>query len=164
MAELVKHLNHPAPEVRRAAIHDLSAAEGDAVAMLIAALANAELKTQHAGVRDALVAMGKTSIPPLVAAVAADDASVAVQAIECLGRIKDREALDYLFGPALGQDAVRRDAAMTAIASIAGRKPAARNREAAGEGCGRVSRGRCDCRRTVAIKWRSGNGTPPNGR
>jgi hypothetical protein len=124
MAELVKHLNHPAPEVRRAAIHDLSAAEGDAVAVLIAALANAELQAQHTGVRDALVAMGKTSIPPLVAAVAADDASVAIQAIECLGRIKDREALDYLFGPALGQDAARRNAAMAAIASISGRKPA----------------------------------------
>ncbi len=123
LAELIELLNHSASEVRRAAIHDLSAAEGDAVAMLIAALADENRNDQHAGIRAALVAMGRTSIPALSAAVAADDEAVAVAAIESLGRIRDRAATVYLLGPAVGSDASRRDAALAAITAIVGRTP-----------------------------------------
>ncbi|MEX2185726.1 MAG: hypothetical protein WD875_02985 [Pirellulales bacterium] len=123
LAELIELLNHPAAEVRRAAIYDLSAAEGDAVALLIAALADENRKDHHAGIRDALVAMGRISIPPLSAAVVADDDAVAVAAIESLGRIRDRTATVYLLGLAVGDDASRRKAAIDALAAIVGRTP-----------------------------------------
>lgn len=125
LAELIQLLNHPAKSVRRAAIDDLAAAEGDAVSLLIAALADENLKDRHAGIRDALVAMGRTSIPPLAAAVQADDDAVAVAAIESLGRIGDRSASVYLLGPAAGDNAARRQAALAALTKIVGRTPTA---------------------------------------
>lgn len=122
LARSIEALGHPAAEVRRQAMHDLAAAENDAVALLIATLADETQKQRHAGVRDALVALGQISVPGLAAAVTADDA-VALAAIDCLGRIGDGGAMIYLFGPAAGHDAARRTAATAALKRIAGREP-----------------------------------------
>lgn len=123
LARLIEALGHPAAEVRRQAMHDLAAAENDAVALLIATLADEAQKQRHAGVRDALVALGQTSVPGLAAALTAEDDAVALPAIDCLGRIGDRGAMVYLFGPAAGKYEPRRNAAIAALARIAGREP-----------------------------------------
>jgi hypothetical protein len=123
LAELVKQLGHKAAEVRRVAMHELAAAEGDAVAMLIASLSNPAVAEQHAGIRDALVSLGKTSIPPLAAVVTAEDSALAIAAIDCLGRIGDKSAIVYLLGPMLSSDANRRAAAAKSLSMLSGREP-----------------------------------------
>jgi CheY-like chemotaxis protein len=123
ISKAIEALGHSAVEVRRVAIHNLASAEDDAVAMLLAALADEAQKDRHPGIREALIALGQTSATGLAAAVTAPDDTVAIAAIDCLGQIRDRSAMIFLLGPACGEHAARRTAALAALKHIARREP-----------------------------------------
>jgi hypothetical protein len=116
------------PTARREAIIELAEADRLGAAALVAALADAERNQQHAAIRDALVALEKRSIEPLVAALDSPDPTVQAQAAECLGRIGDRSAVFSLLAPALAGDAKMEvvAAAGTALHDLIGQAPSRR--------------------------------------
>ncbi len=120
----IDSLADPSLSRRRAAFHDLQAAQTDAVLALLAVLADPKQAAKHAVCREALVGMDGDSRQPLLATLESKDDALRAQTIEVLGRLKSEDALPLLAGLAESakSEAVQ-SAARQAVLRIAGRMP-----------------------------------------
>jgi hypothetical protein len=122
--DAIAKLAGPDSVTRAAALRILREAGEEGIIALIHALADASLKADRAAVRDALTLLGRDSIEPLIAALAAPQANVRADAATVLGRLKAREAAMYLVGLAAAPDATPdREAAIQALAQFTDRIP-----------------------------------------
>jgi len=125
MAEEVKQLQDPSPEVRARAMAKLQRAHAAAVGALIAVLADPQRAGEHRAVRAALAAMRGDAIDPLAEIIQRADAALAIQAIQSLAEMRATQAIVYLYSPALAaqSDANVRAAARAAIMQLQGALP-----------------------------------------
>jgi len=125
----VEQLSDSSPSSRRAAFRILQQGGTASVAPLVTALADTGRADEHAVVRDALVALGRDSTPPLVAALETPDPALKAQLIAVLARLEAREAMSFVFAPALADDSdpALKNAARQALIALLGRVPSARD-------------------------------------
>lgn len=84
---------------RDEAIVELKNAGSLSVAPLVEVLANANLPEAQAHARDALVALGKDAVEPLIGVLESSDANLKVQAIAVLTRLNASRVIPYLLRP-----------------------------------------------------------------
>ena len=127
LAEEIKQLQDPSPEVRAAAMTRLQRAHGAAVAALIAVLADPQRAGEHAAVRRALAAMRGDAIDPLADILERADPEFMVEAIRALAEMHASQATVYLYVPALAEesDLRVRESARAAIRQLQGALPTA---------------------------------------
>ncbi|MEI8375028.1 MAG: hypothetical protein WCJ35_19560 [Planctomycetota bacterium] len=125
IAEQIKQLQDPAPEVRSRARGSLQGARGAGVNALIAVLADPQRAAEYAAVRSALVAMRGDAIEPLADIVQHAEPEFMIQAIKALADMRATQATVYLFVPALSEESdVRvRAPAREAIVKLMGQLP-----------------------------------------
>ena len=125
IAEQIKQLQDPSPEVRARALASLQAAHGAGANALIAVLADPQRAAEHAAVRAALAAMRGDAIDPLADIIERAEPEFMIQAIEALAQMRATQATVYLFVPALSEESdVRvRAPAREAIVQLMGRLP-----------------------------------------
>ena len=126
LRELVARLSDPAPEVRRSAVVDLRSVGADAVAPLLAALADGARADEHAAIQGALVALGGEAVEPLIGALDAPPAALRARVIEVLGQLNHPRAVMYLIRPYAdpASSDEEREAAGQALLRIVGETPA----------------------------------------
>ncbi|MBI3462809.1 MAG: hypothetical protein HY000_07080, partial [Planctomycetes bacterium] len=100
----VEQLGDASPGSRRAAFRILSQGGTASVAPLVAALADAGRANQHPIVRDALVALGRDVLPPVLGAVEAPDPALQTHLIAILARLRAGEAVPFLLAAAAAED------------------------------------------------------------
>ncbi len=125
IAEQIKQLQDPSPEVRTRALASLQAAHGAGANALIAVLADPQRAAEYAAVRAALVAMRGDAIDPLADIIERAEPELMIQAIETLAQMRATQATVYLFVPALseGSDLRVRAPARAAIVQLMGQLP-----------------------------------------
>ncbi|MGA2253992.1 MAG: hypothetical protein ABSG53_04965, partial [Thermoguttaceae bacterium] len=125
IAEQIKQLQDPSPDVRLRAVASLRAARGAGVNALIGALADPQRAVEHAAVRAALVAMRGDSIDPLADIIERAEPELMIEAIRALAQMRATQATVYLFVPALSEESdVRvRAPARAAIVQLLGQLP-----------------------------------------
>ena len=125
IAEQIKQLQDPSPEVRARALASLQAAHGAGANALIAVLADPQRAAEYAAVRAALVAMRGDAIDPLADIIERAEPEFMIQAIEALAQMRATQATVYLFVPALSEesDLRVRAPAREAIVQLMGRLP-----------------------------------------
>lgn len=112
--ELINKLSDTATQT--AALRGLREAGDAGVVALIHSLADDTFKPDRPAVRNALVALGRDTIEPLTAALAAPLPETRADAAIVLGRLKTRRAIPYLIGlAAVGADSPDRAAARDAL-------------------------------------------------
>jgi len=123
--ELVKDLSDPSVGVSRTALSELRRAGVAALPVIIRALADPNRSTEHAHLREALVALGKISIEPLIGMLESPEENARLQAMTVLGQLDARRAVLYLVGPYLSDEESPRikQAAGKAIKRIVGAVP-----------------------------------------
>jgi hypothetical protein len=127
LAEEIKQLQDPSPEVRARAIAKLKQAHAAAVDALIVVLADTKRAGEHAAVRTALAAMRGDAIDPLAEIIERADPEFAIEAIRALADMRATQAIAYLFVPALAEesDLRVREPARAAIKQLQGSLPTA---------------------------------------
>ena len=126
LARLIAQLDSPDAAVRRAAIVDLREGKTDAVAALLAALADPQRAEQHPQLKVALREMGSMAVGPLMGAMTTNDPRLKADAIELLGALGANEATMFLVGPSVAADDPQvRDAARLALERLLGAAPSA---------------------------------------
>ncbi len=127
LAEEIKQLQDPSPEVRTRAIAKLKQAHGAAVDALIAVLADPQRAGEHAAARAALAAMRGDAIDPLAEIIERADPEFMVEAIRTLAEMRASQAIVYLYVPALADesDLRVREPARAAIRQLQGSLPTA---------------------------------------
>jgi hypothetical protein len=127
LAEEIKQLQEPSPEVRGRAIAKLKQAHSAAVGALIAVLADPQRAGEHAVVRAALAAMRGDAIDPLAEIIERADPEFMVEAIRALAEMRASQAIVYLYVPALAEesDLRVREPARAAIKQLQGSLPTA---------------------------------------
>ena len=125
IAEQIKQLQDPLPEVRSRALASLQGAHATGVSALIAVLADPQRAAEHAAVRAALAAMRGDAIDPLADIIERAEPELMIEAIKALAQMRATRATVYLFVPALsGESDVRvRAPAREAIVKLTGRLP-----------------------------------------
>jgi hypothetical protein len=125
LAEQIKQLQDPSPEVSGRALAGLQGAHGTGVSALIAVLADRQRAAERAVVRAALVAMRGDAIDPLADVLQRAEPDLMIQAIKALAQMRATQATVYLFAPALAEESdVRvRAPAQEAIVQLMGRLP-----------------------------------------
>ncbi len=125
LAEEIKQLQDPSPDVRGRAIVKLKQAHGAAVDALIAVLADPQRAGEHAAVRAALAAMRGDAIDPLAEIIERADPEFMVEAIRALAEMRASQAIVYLYVPALAEesDLRVREPARAAIRQLQGNLP-----------------------------------------
>ena len=104
LAEQIKQLQDPSPEVRARALAGLQGAHGAGVNALIGVLADPQRAAEHAAVRAALVAMRGDAINPLADIIERADPDLTIEAITALAQMRATQATVYLFVPALSEE------------------------------------------------------------
>ena len=127
MAEEIKQLQDPSPEIRARAIAKLKQAHGAAVDALIAVLADPQRASEHAAARAALAAMRGDAIDPLAEIIEHAEPEFMVEAIRTLAEMRASQAIVYLYAPALADesDLRVREPARAAIRQLQGNLPTA---------------------------------------
>ncbi len=127
LAEEIKQLQDPSPDVRARAIAKLKHAHGAAVDALIQVLADPQRAGEHASVRTALAAMRGDAIDPLAEILERADPEFMVEAIQALAEMRASQAIVYLYVPALAEesDLRVREPARAAIRQLQGSLPTA---------------------------------------
>jgi len=125
IAEQIKQLQDPSPDVRSRALSGLRAGHGASVSALIGVLADPRRAGEHAAVRAALVAMRGDAVEPLADILERAEPELMIEAIRALAEMRATEATAYLFAPALSDESdVRvRAPARTAIVRLMGQLP-----------------------------------------
>jgi hypothetical protein len=125
IAEQIKQLQDPSPEVRGRALTSLRGAHGAAVSALIAVLADPQRASENQAVRDALAAMRGDAIDPLADILERAEPDLMIQAIEALAQMRATKATVNLYVPALSEecDLRVRAPARQAILQMMGRIP-----------------------------------------
>jgi hypothetical protein len=125
IAELIKQLQDPSADNRRAAFSGLMAARGAAVSAMIEVLADATRKAEHPAIRAALAAMGRQAVDPLLAVLDRADPELKTQAIAILSDLKAPVLQLFLFRPYFSResDAKLRAAAGAALRKLGGAMP-----------------------------------------
>jgi hypothetical protein len=125
IAGLVQQLQDPSPEKRLEAIVGLQQSQEAAIGPLLAVLADPKRDAEHAGVRAALVEMGRLVRDPLLAMIEQADPKVAVQAIKVIGTMQDPKVRLCLLYPCVSDksDPAVREAAAAALKQLAGSLP-----------------------------------------
>jgi len=125
MEPLIAELSHSDRAIRRSAFAELRRGGAQAVAPLMAVLADESRAAEHNSIRLALVALGEAAAEPLIGWLESDHVELKAEAVAALGRIGSRRALIYLVRPALDQRVDRRlaTAARTALANMTGSLP-----------------------------------------
>ena len=100
IAGLVEQLKSPSLGVRQQAVSELRKGGTASVVVLVGVLADPARAADHEAARAGLAALGNESIPPLLGALAAPDASLKVHLIDVLRRLRADEAIPYLLEPA----------------------------------------------------------------
>lgn len=126
LAEEIKQLQDPSPEVRAAAVTSLQRAHGAAVEALIAVLADPQRTGEHAAVRHALAALRDDAIEALAEIAQHANPELAIEAIRALAEMRATQAAVYLYVPALAIESDERvaGAASVAIKQLQGSLPA----------------------------------------
>ncbi len=122
---LVRDLSDPSYGIRQAAFRGLSEAGDAAVEPMVQALADGSRNAEHKNIRDALVALGRDVIEPLIGVLQSSDDALVAQAISVLGRSNANRAVLYMIRPFASpksNDALR-DAATDALRRIVGEVP-----------------------------------------
>ena len=127
LAEEIKQLQDPSPDVRARAVIKLKQAHGTAVDALIRVLADPQRAGEHAAVRAALAAMRGDAIDPLAEIIERADPEFMVEAIRTLAEMRAAQAIVYLYVPALAEesDLRVREPARAAIRQLQGSLPTA---------------------------------------
>lgn len=122
---LVKDLSDPSLGVSRTALSELRRSGVAALPVMIRALADSSRADEHTHLREALVALGKIAVEPLIGMLESPDQNARLQAITVLGQLDARRAVLYLVGPYLSDEASPRikQAAGKAIKQIVGAVP-----------------------------------------
>lgn len=117
---------------RQDAISELQNAGVNAVAPLVAILADAKQPKQQAFARDALVALGEVAVPPLLGVLEATDEELRVQAIAVLTRLRTPRVIVHLLRPAHDPDEQPRVQAIAreALQRLNGKVPSKQDAEA----------------------------------
>jgi HEAT repeat protein len=124
LAAAVKQLGAPSPDAQRDALATLHDGGPYSAAPLLAALADPVQASIHPLARGALMMLGSEAIKPLSAAVADGDPARAVQAIDALAAIGNKESAIYLLAPYFGAgNSQVREAAGEAIRQLLGSTP-----------------------------------------
>ena len=116
VAELIKLLQDSSAENRSAAFSGLMDARGAAVAAMIEALADPARAAEHLQIRNALAAMGRQAVDPLLGIIDQADVKLKIQAIAILGELKAPGLQLFLFKPYLSKNS---DPAVRAAAGAA---------------------------------------------
>jgi CheY-like chemotaxis protein len=98
LAELVERLSDPSAETQRQAMAELLGAHEFAVPPLVVALNDPAKRATHAHAIDALVALGRDAVGPLVATLHGPDSNAKLAAIEALVRMRASEAAPHFVG------------------------------------------------------------------
>ncbi len=104
LAQQIKQLQDPLPDVRAQAMKNLQGAHEVAVSALIAVLADPTRASEHPVVRSALAAMRGDAIDPLAEILDRADPDLMIQAIDALAEMKAAKATAYIMAPALSED------------------------------------------------------------
>lgn len=108
-----------APQEEADAIIELRNAKADAVPPLLQILADTMRARIHANVLVALIQVGEPAIPVLQAALESDNANIRSYAASALGTLEAREAIPYLWFPAVADESVAvKNSARQALAKI----------------------------------------------
>lgn len=116
---------------REEALVELRNAGVAAVKPLLDIAGNRNLPEAQARARDALVAMGETVVPPLLAVLEANDPELRIQAIAVLTRLNASRLVPHLLRPALDPDENERvrSIAQAALKRLMGEVPSRRDAE-----------------------------------
>jgi len=126
--DLIGKLGGPDSVTHGSAVRGLREAGAEGIVALIHALADEAVKADREAVRDTLVLLGRDSVDPLIAALAAPQAQVRADAAEVLGRLKARDSAVYLVALAAAKDETPdRTAAREALKQLSIRVPQADN-------------------------------------
>jgi hypothetical protein len=125
LAKLIKQLQAPSAEQRRAAFAGLMEAREAGVAELVQVLADPERESEYTAVRTALAAMGRQAVNPLLTILEQADTKLQVQAIAVLGALKAPRLQLFLLQPYFSEktDPVVRAAAGDALRKLSGALP-----------------------------------------
>jgi len=125
LARWIQELSDASPDKRARAMVSLEDAQEAAVGPLLAVLADPKRAGEHAAVRGMLIRLGRGAMGPLLAAVDAPNAAVAVQAVEALGAVGTADTLPWLLATALdgSQPEPVRQAANAALKKLRGGVP-----------------------------------------
>ncbi len=117
---LIAQLGSPKRELRTAAVVDLRDAGEDAVAQVLAALADPARESQRASLVNALPQLGPNALPLLLAALDADSQTLPADAATALGRFGRIDTAAYLMRAAFapGVPDLQRKAAAAALTEI----------------------------------------------
>ena len=109
---LVDLLDHDDPAVARSAVRSLAAHDGPGRDAAASCLSDRRLR---AAAREALVAVGPSALPTLVAAAATGEPLARVQALRALGALGGSDAAEHLLDHAADPEPLVRDAALMAL-------------------------------------------------
>jgi len=125
VAELIKQLQDPSAEKRKAAFSGLMDARGAAVSAMIEALADPARAAEQEAIRTALAAMGRQAVDPLLEILVQADPKLKEQAIAVLGELKAPALQLFLFQPYFSEknDTRVRAAAGAALQKLGGALP-----------------------------------------
>ena len=125
LQESVSKLSDPSLAVSRDALTELRRAGVAALPVIIQALADPARASEHTRLREALVALGKITVEPLIGMLESPDENARVQAMTVLGQLDARRAVLYLVGPYLSdqESPLVKAAAARAIKQIVGTVP-----------------------------------------
>ena len=125
LAGLVGQLQDPSPDTRYRALTGLMQARGQAVAPLVAVLADPARAKEYPAVRTALAQLGSDAVGPLIGILEADNPRLVAQAAQVLGQMNARQATLYLlvrYASAKSTPEVRA-AAGAALDRLIGKRP-----------------------------------------
>ena len=111
--------------VRHASVAGLRRVGAAAVGPLLQILADQDRSASHRAARKTVLQLGKAAVDPLVAAMASDQSSVRIEAIQLLGQLKDTRAVSSLVGLAYssGEPRYVQSAARQALEVLIGSTP-----------------------------------------
>ncbi len=126
--EFIGQLKDPSPSVRSRALAELKRAGSEAVAAMVAALADDAMAADHPYIRAALIEMRGEAAPALLGLLERSEPRLMAQTIHLLGRMDAKHAVIYLLGPYASEasDPAIRQAAGDALKRLVGHLPTKR--------------------------------------